>query len=1172
MSIAPFLRRAGKLSRRSRCWTLTLGLTSVTLLYAQIPGRNVNMVSGTTWPTGDPFLERQNEPSIAASTRNPLHLLAGANDYRTVDLPVVANSQEHGDAWLGLFKSFDGGQTWQSTLLPGCQYATAACAGAPFTGIYQAGSDPVVRAGTNGLFYYSGIAFQRDQSAGVVFVARYIDNNNNEAGDPIQYAGTSVVSSGNQQQFLDKPWIAVDVPRPGALTCTVNGQSFLGGNVYIAYASFVVGEEDTASSIVFSRSRDCGVTWSQPIQITDNSAANQGATFAIDPNSGTIYLAWRQFAQSAGSILVSKSTDGGLTFQGPFLVANLTAFDQSTSLISFRTNAYPSLVVDGNGVVYVAWADRTGSQGDARIVVSSSTDGQIWSTPQLADPSQARGHQWMPALTFTGGNLTLVYYDSRNDHMQGVLVCPLQTCVAVSDYVTTLQMIGNDNPANIFNAQIADTSNLMRRHTIDVRVAQSPPGPTLSFSPSVQVSQYLFGSSTQPGPEPRPIDQLRFNPPNLPMFAGGTEAFMGDYIDLTPTPAFIPVVTGTRTVWRYNLGGSTGSLVQAAWTDNRDVIPPPNQNWMNYTPPEPSQTSVFDPTKQTPPCMPPPPGQDPTTGMRNQNIYSARIAAGVVAGSPGNTKPLSQTLERAFVVFVENTSSTLATYRLTIPPSQQPPNGYASFLSQSVSATPLTQLDVSVAPLSSISRTVFVESSSALAQITINIIQITAPGGVPVPPGPGTQTSVTLNPDLTNPDLTNPDLTNEELYNPDLTNLGVNNPDLTNPDLTNPDLTNPDLTNPDLTNPDVTNNGVPTPDLTNPDLTNPDLTNPNIQTPDLTNPDLTNMAISDTFWTVTNNGNTSAAYSIKLLLRGQAPASGVALQLLLYKLHTTPAAEGCTLVERPDNELIANIINPNIINPAVSGRSDLTNPDLTNPDVTNATLSLSPGDTARIDLRTAIPPNTPVFSPSTSITAVSVAQSANTGTTTPPVDASHLTIITVALPSTTSGNSYSAGLGVVGHPVGAVTWALTSGTLPPGLSLNPQTGVISGTVTSAGTFTFTVSATDSATPPDTDSTTLTIVVNPSVTSLTITSPSALPTGTVGVFYSYMLTAAGGLTPYKWAVLIGSLPPGLTLDPTSGVISGTPTTAVSSVFGIQVSDSSSPQQTASQYPVGIIIQQ
>src|SRR5579864_5260246 len=78
---------------------------------APIAGPNVNMVSGTTWPDGDPFLQRQNEPSIAVSTRNPSHLLGGANDYRTVDLSILFSGTSvdpdafvTGDAWLGLFK------------------------------------------------------------------------------------------------------------------------------------------------------------------------------------------------------------------------------------------------------------------------------------------------------------------------------------------------------------------------------------------------------------------------------------------------------------------------------------------------------------------------------------------------------------------------------------------------------------------------------------------------------------------------------------------------------------------------------------------------------------------------------------------------------------------------------------------------------------------------------------------------------------------------------------------------------------------------------------------------------------------------------------------------------------------------------------------------------------
>lgn len=85
----------------------------------QTSGPSVNMVSGTGWTNGDPFLERQNEPSPAVSTRNTLHLFGGANDYRSVDLAGLAGQSERANGWLGVFNSFDGRQTWQSTLLPG---------------------------------------------------------------------------------------------------------------------------------------------------------------------------------------------------------------------------------------------------------------------------------------------------------------------------------------------------------------------------------------------------------------------------------------------------------------------------------------------------------------------------------------------------------------------------------------------------------------------------------------------------------------------------------------------------------------------------------------------------------------------------------------------------------------------------------------------------------------------------------------------------------------------------------------------------------------------------------------------------------------------------------------------------------------------------------------------
>ncbi len=174
----------------------------------------------------------------------------------------------------------------------------------------------------------------------------------------------------------------------------------------------------------------------------------------------------------------------------------------------------------------------------------------------------------------------------------------------------------------------------------------------------------------------------------------------------------------------------------------------------------------------------------------------------------------------------------------------------------------------------------------------------------------------------------------------------------------------------------------------------------------------------------------------------------------------------------------------------------------------------------------------------------------------PPIPVGPLVIIpTPPPPAAVIGVSYSATLTAKGG-LQPFTWALASGTLPPGLSISAG-GVISGTPTAVGTTNFKVQVTDSQTPTAAvDIASESITVN-NLLSITTTS---LTSGSLNVPYSASLVASGGVPPYTWSVVSGNLPAGLTLS-TSGFISGTPTTIGTSNFTVQVADSQTTPATA-----------
>jgi hypothetical protein len=396
-----------------------LSLCLHALVEAQQAASNINVLPVVVNPAdpnaylkGDLYLQRQVEPSIAASTRNPQTLLAFFNDYRAVDIagdigmgetengagalawlsPIrkavawafrrppararVAAPAAAAEAWVGFTRSYDGGLTWSGAFLPGALFdSSPASLASPVYGL-EAATDPVVSAAPCGRFYVVFLAFTRGGQSKMA-VARFEDRNNVEGGDGVRYDGTTVIETGNNAThgyFLDKPFLLVDPSRTGSADPCAH-------NVYVSYTTFNGLEKDGKfkSKVTFARSTNGGASFTTT-KLNMPFNQNQGTALGVDPRAGTpattgggtVYLIWRHFI-APDTMLVHKSTDYGATFRGSPVqitagapLADLQKFDQPTqttathppSQLTFRSNAFPTLTVSATGAVFAAWQER----------------------------------------------------------------------------------------------------------------------------------------------------------------------------------------------------------------------------------------------------------------------------------------------------------------------------------------------------------------------------------------------------------------------------------------------------------------------------------------------------------------------------------------------------------------------------------------------------------------------------------------------------------------------------------------------------------------------------------------------------------------------------------------------------------------------------------------------
>jgi hypothetical protein len=341
--------------------------------------------------------ESNNEPALAVDPNDPLHIVASSNDYGT----------PNGDAWVGYYVSWDGGETWSRDLIPGYLGGPIS----PLTGMDLSG-DPVVCFGPEGNVYISGLYAKRDRNpinpvgfgynagrADGIFVATSTDG-----GETFNQIAILATAFQTLVSFHDKEWMAVDMNN---------------GNVYVAWVVFNVLY---FANVLIARSTDGGNSFSTPQIISDYRVRdfnNQGTTIQVSPD-GTVHVAWIDFTDEA--VKYTYSENQGQSFSSPESIADVQEIPRTMEGNNYRTPTLLMSAVDlsetnTSGYLYITWNDyRT---GDADILLIYSGDnGQTWSEPvRVNDDEEENGlDQFFSAVAVSPqGWVHMVFYDRRDD-------------------------------------------------------------------------------------------------------------------------------------------------------------------------------------------------------------------------------------------------------------------------------------------------------------------------------------------------------------------------------------------------------------------------------------------------------------------------------------------------------------------------------------------------------------------------------------------------------------------------------------------------------------------------------------------------------------------------------------------------------------------------------------
>lgn len=320
---------------------------------------------------------------ISPATHSPVEPSVAINPLNTNEVAVGAVLDDY-------YFSTDGGMHWKSDTLK-----------SPY-GVY---GDPVLQFDANGRLYYFHLSNYSKGAWIDRIVCQYTDS----------YTKARSFSAGsfpkpNGRKAQDKHWIDID-PTTGVIYMT--------WTQFDKYDSKVPTD---SSRIMFSKSIDRGLTWSNPKAISfyngdclDGDKTVEGAVPVVG-GRGQLYVTWT----GPKGLMLQQSSDGGDTWLPVerCLLQQPGGWDFKIPGI-FRCNGLPVLNVDRSkgeyqGTLYLSWSDQRNGVKDTDIwLIKSSDDAKTWSAPIRVNQDKTQTHQFMSAFTIdqSDGSLHFLFYD-----------------------------------------------------------------------------------------------------------------------------------------------------------------------------------------------------------------------------------------------------------------------------------------------------------------------------------------------------------------------------------------------------------------------------------------------------------------------------------------------------------------------------------------------------------------------------------------------------------------------------------------------------------------------------------------------------------------------------------------------------------------------------------------